>query len=263
MLSTGPEGAPFEFDLMGLPLHPNTVETATETIVSWADDHPPRSVFFREVPSFVDALNSPALVEIHKRADLVLTDGMPLAVLVALSNPGMAIGRVPGADMMQAICQRTAGTNFSHYFFGGKPGVAGTVAEALAALYPGLKVAGTFSPPFRGIDANYELDDQAITEIEAIKRSGASFIWVGLSSPKQEYWISRAIEYLETGVFLAVGAAFDFHAGTIKRAPLWMRSVGLEWLYRLLAEPKRLWRRYLVNGPIFILKLIKHAFRRG
>lgn len=263
MLSANSEPVPFAFDLMGLPLHPNTVETATDLIVAWASHSPARSVFFREVPSFVDALQSPTLVEIHKRADLVLTDGMPLAVVAAFSNPGKPIGRVTGADTMQAVCRRTAGTELSHYFFGGKAGVPEAVAGALCAQYPGLKIAGTFSPPFRTIDADYRLDDKAIAEIEAIKKSEANFIWVGLSSPKQEYWIAKVIEHLDMGVLLAVGAAFDFQAGTIKRAPPWMRRIGLEWLYRLLAEPKRLWRRYIVNGPIFILKLVKHAFRRG
>jgi N-acetylglucosaminyldiphosphoundecaprenol N-acetyl-beta-D-mannosaminyltransferase len=148
-------------------------------------------------------------------------------------------------------------TNRSHFFFGGRPGVAEEVAAKLTARFPGLNVAGTLCPPMRQIGPDFTFDLEAMQELEVIRESKADFIWVGLSSPKQEYWMSLAAPLLDRGVLFGVGAAFDFHAGTVKRAPRWMRENGLEWAHRLLSEPRRLWRRYLIQVPRFLIRLVK------
>ena len=131
--------------------------------------------------------------------------------------------------------------------------MAERMANILKAKYPGLTVAGCYSPPMRNLAPGATLSEEERAEIAEIAASGADFIWVGISTPKQETWITEAIELLPHGVCCGVGAAFDFHTGRIKRAPRWMQRNGLEWLHRLLSDPKRLWRRYLILAPKFVL----------
>lgn len=211
------------------------------------------------------AVDEKRLADLHDCADLVVADGTPLVWVARLRGCGQEIGRIPGADLVDAVCKQSLKTGQSHFFFGGKPGVANKMAQRLSERYPGLKVAGTYSPPMRNIGPNYELDDAALAEIEQIRNSDADFIWVGISSPKQEYWMMKAAPLLGRGVFFGVGAAFDFHSGAIQRAPGWMRNNGLEWAHRLMSEPARLWRRYLIVAPRFVVAvaLEQMARKRG
>jgi N-acetylglucosaminyldiphosphoundecaprenol N-acetyl-beta-D-mannosaminyltransferase len=198
----------------------------------------------------------PQLLELHERASLVVADGTPLVWVGRLQGHGSELGRVAGADLVDAVCRQSLTTGQSHFFFGGKPGVANKMAESLSRKYPGLRVAGIYSPPMRQISAGFRLTGDALAEVGAIRASDADFVWVGISSPKQEYWIAEAAGVLGRGVLLGVGAAFDFHAGTVKRAPRWMRDNGFEWLHRLFSEPRRLWRRYLVLAPHFVIEIV-------
>ena len=145
---------------------------------------------------------------------------------------------------MDAVCKASLLTGQSHFFYGGKPGVAQTMTEVLSVRYPGLRVAGMCSPPWLNIGPDFRLLGACREDLEAIRASNADIIWVGISSPKQEYWIAKAARAVDRGVFIGVGAAFDFHSGNVRRAPLWMRNNGLEWFHRLINEPRRLWRRY-------------------
>jgi N-acetylglucosaminyldiphosphoundecaprenol N-acetyl-beta-D-mannosaminyltransferase len=190
-------------------------------------------------------------MQMHETADLVLADGTPLTWISRLR--GVRVGRVPGTDLIDAVCHASAGTGLKHYFFGGAPGVATRMAEALKAKYPGLEVAGCYSPPMRSLAPGAALSEEERAEIADIAATGADFIWVGISTPKQETWITQATQLLPHGVCFGVGAAFDFHTGRVKRAPLWMQRNGLEWFHRLLSDPKRLWRRYLILAPKFVL----------
>ncbi|MBM3929363.1 MAG: WecB/TagA/CpsF family glycosyltransferase, partial [Sphingomonadales bacterium] len=144
-----------------------------------------------------------------------------------------------------------------HYFYGGQPGVADAMAKRLTERYPGLAVAGCSSPPFR--PASLEPDPAAV---DAILGSGANIVWVGLSTPKQEYWMAAHVSLLPGVTLIGVGAAFDFHTGAVKRAPRWMRDYGLEWAHRLISEPRRLWRRYLVLAPKFLFRVGQEAISR-
>lgn len=203
------------------------------------------------------AVDETRLAELHERADLVVADGTPLVWIARMRGCGKDIGRVAGADIVDAVCDTSQSTGQSHYFFGGKPGVAEAMAARLCARYPKLKIAGTYSPPMREIGPNFEFDAEALIEMDRIKEVRPDYIWVGISSPKQEYWMMKAAPLLEHGVFFGVGAAFDFHSGTVKRAPRWLRDHGLEWLHRLISEPSRLWRRYLILGPRFLLMVAR------
>lgn len=242
-------------EVLGVPVSIIDMPRAVATVVALAQRQGASTVFVRDVPSLMLAVDDPALLALHHRADLVVPDGAPL-VWIGKRRGKSEIGRVAGADLVEAVCMASLKTGQRHYFYGGQPGVAKEMMLRLARRHPGLVVAGVFSPPMREIDVTFDFDADGEAELEVIRRLNPDFIWVGLSSPKQEWWISRAAPQLGRGVFLGVGAAFDFHAGTVRRAPLWMRDNGLEWLFRLVSEPRRLWRRYLVLSPRFVGRML-------
>ncbi|KAA5603674.1 WecB/TagA/CpsF family glycosyltransferase [Blastochloris sulfoviridis] len=243
--------------VLGVPVSLVDMAGAVDTVTGWGRSGPAKTVFVRDVHGLMLALQNPALLALHERASLVVPDGMPLTWVGRLRGFGSRIGRVPGADLMAEVCRASAGTGLRHFFFGGKPGVAETLVERLTQTYPGLQIAGTFSPPMRSIEADAPLSPEEAREIEIIRQAAPDIIWVGLSTPKQEYWMMKAAPHLPHGVLLGVGAAFDFHSGLVRRAPPWMRDNGLEWLHRLASEPRRLWRRYLVLAPLFVVKVIE------
>lgn len=176
-------------------------------------------------------------------ADLVVPDGMPLLWRGRWEGYPLK-HRVSGSELMEDFCRATA-DRYSHFLYGGAPGVPECLAEVLTQRY-GTRIVGVYSPPFRCLN---ELEKQEVAA--RIEATNPDVLWVGLSTPKQERWMAEYCERLHVPVLLGVGAAFDFHTGRVKRAPSWMRENGLEWLFRLLMEPRRLWRRYLIRGSQF------------
>ena len=164
--------------------------------------------------------------------------------------------RVYGPDLVLATCQRSLTTGYRHFFYGGNDGVADLLAKRLTQKFPGLVVTGTYTPPFRPLTP--EEDAEVVARINA---ASPEIVWVGLSTPKQEYWMAEHVGRINAPVMIGVGAAFDFHAGLKKQAPVWMRHSGLEWLFRLASEPRRLWKRYLVNNPAFISLALQEIWR--
>lgn len=191
--------------------------------------------------------------KIQNSAFLALPDGSPLALVQRLRGYRSA-EQVAGPDLMPAIWKATEHTEYSHYFYGSTPETIAALEKNLRSKYPDLKIAGMESPPFRPLTE--EEDRQAVERINA---SGADFVWVGLGAPKQEKWMYEHQGRIHA-VMLGVGAGFDFHAGTVKRAPDWMRRHYLEWMYRLVQDPKRLWKRYVQTNGQFVLLSIKDAF---
>jgi N-acetylglucosaminyldiphosphoundecaprenol N-acetyl-beta-D-mannosaminyltransferase len=185
------------------------------------------------------------LRQIHNDAGLVTPDGMPLVWLCWLKGYRTA-ERVYGPDLMLAFCDRSESKGYRHYFYGASPAVLEALTNRLLERYPRLVVAGSYAPPFRQLDA---IEDTLI--IERIRRAAPDIVWVGLSTPKQERWMADHVERLGVPVLIGVGAAFDFHSGFKRQAPRWMQRNGLEWLFRLATEPRRLYRRYLINIPLF------------
>jgi len=177
-------------------------------------------------------------------ADLVVPDGMPLVWLGRWHGFPLR-RRVYGPELMDTFCKQT-GSRYRHFFYGGAEGVPQSLAELFRDKY-GLQIAGSYSPPFRPLTAGEEKE-----VAEMVNNSGADVLWVGLSTPKQERWMYAHRNAFRVPVMLGVGAAFDLNLGKLKQAPRWMRENGLEWLFRLLMEPKRLWKRYLVFGPKFV-----------
>jgi len=187
--------------------------------------------------------------EFHRvldEADLVVADGMPLVWLGRLRGFAMR-RRVYGPELLETFCEQTATKEYRHFFYGGAEGVADELASRLAHRFPGMQIAGTFCPPFRALTT--EEEREACAKIIAAR---ADVLWVGLSTPKQERWMANHRDLLGVPVMVGVGAAFDFHTGRVAQAPGWMREHGLEWLFRLASEPRRLWRRYLISGSEFV-----------
>ena len=185
--------------------------------------------------------------DIHNRALLCTPDGMPMVWMGKLHGH-REMDRVYGPDLMLNLCDHSRAEGFTHFFYGGNPGVADELRRTLETRFPGLRVAGTYCPPFRS------LDDAERAELQArVAALRPDFFWVGLSTPKQERFMAEYLPLLpEAKIFLGVGAAFDLLTGRLRQAPRWMQRHGLEWFYRLTQEPKRLARRYLVNNPLFV-----------
>jgi N-acetylglucosaminyldiphosphoundecaprenol N-acetyl-beta-D-mannosaminyltransferase len=238
-------------DVLGVGISAIDMAQAVAEIVRWVEERERHYVCITGVHGVMEARRDPELRRIHNASGLTTPDGMPM--VWAGHRAGVRhMQRVYGPDLMLAVCALAAERGWSSYFYGGGPGVPELLAERLTARFPGLRVAGTWSPPFRPLTAE---EDQAI--VERINRSGADLVWVGLSTPKQERWMAAHAGRLEAKALLGVGAAFDIHAGLLPQAPLWMQRSGLEWLYRLGREPRRLWRRYLRNNPRFVVEILR------
>ena len=202
----------------------------------------------------MESQRNPALKVIHNRSFLSTPDGMPM-VWMGRWNGFKNITRVYGPDLMMAIAEKSLAERQKHFFFGGKEGVADEVSIKLQARFPGLQSVGTICPPFRDLTVQ---EEQAF--ISELNQSKPHFLWIGLSTPKQELFMANFLKkypdlcqgWPHRLVMIGVGAAFDFHSGRLAQAPRWMQNSGLEWFFRLLMEPRRLFRRYSINNSTFI-----------
>jgi N-acetylglucosaminyldiphosphoundecaprenol N-acetyl-beta-D-mannosaminyltransferase len=193
-----------------------------------------------------EAQEDPQLRAILNGAFLNTPDGMPMVWMGRLQG-FKEMDRVYGPDLMLLVASVSAERGYRHFFYGGGPGVAEALKENLTRRFPGMQVVGTYTPPFRPLNAEEERQLS-----EQVRQSRPDFFWVGLSTPKQERFMAQYWQKLDATLFLGVGAAFDFHAGRVRQAPRWMQRSGLEWFFRLCSEPRRLWKRYLKNNPLFL-----------
>jgi N-acetylglucosaminyldiphosphoundecaprenol N-acetyl-beta-D-mannosaminyltransferase len=234
-------------DVLGVGVSETNPADALAAVESWVRAGSREYVCVAPVSSVMAAQRDPEVMRALNGASLTVPDGMPL-VWAGRYAKATAIERVYGPDLMEAVCAKAADRGWSSYLYGGEPGVPDLLSERLRERFPGLKVAAAHSPPFRPLRA-----DERTEVAEAIDRSGADLVWVGLSSPKQDLWMADMVGRLERpAVLIGVGAAFDILAGLKQRPPAWMGPLGLFWLYRLLQEPRRLGRRYLIDVPAFI-----------
>lgn len=231
-------------------------EVATE-IARLATDTRPAMVVTPNADHLVMLETNTALRDAYARASLVVPDGMPVVWASRLLRSPVK-ERVTGSDLMPRLCEIAAARKLKVFFVGGAPGVADRAAERLKHSYPGLVIAGTVCPR-QGFE--YEpANDAAI--VKAIRESDADLVFVCLGAPKQELWMSGHLACFEKGVFIGVGAAIDFCAGTIRRAPRWMQRLGLEWFFRLCQEPGRLAYRYAKDLYFFVM-IAKAWWRRS
>nr|WP_246191268.1 WecB/TagA/CpsF family glycosyltransferase [Aureimonas leprariae] len=204
-------------------------------------------VCVRDAHGVVRCQTDPELRSIHNRAFLVTPDGMPLVWALKMAGHGEC-GRVYGPDLMLAVFAAGEATAVRHFLYGATPRTLELLQARLLERFPAARIAGAYAPPFGDLRA-LEAADVA----EQINRSGADIVWVGLGSPKQELWMAHMRHRLDASMLIGVGAAFDFHAGVKRQAPKIVRGSGFEWAFRLLSEPRRLWKRYAVVVPTFLV----------
>ncbi|HWA08101.1 MAG TPA: WecB/TagA/CpsF family glycosyltransferase [Opitutaceae bacterium] len=234
------------YNVLGVGVSALTFTQARDLVLGARGARPSGYVCLATAHGVTEARADPALRKIYNDSWLTTPDGMPL---VWLGPPG--VERVYGPDLMLAVCDAGRATGLRHYFFGGAPGVAEALRERLTARFPGLAVVGTFTPPFRPLDAGEAADLRA-----DVARRRPDIVWVGLGTPKQERFMAEYAPSLDTGLLIGVGAAFDFHSGRVRQAPRWIQRSGAEWLFRLCTEPRRLGSRYLRTNPLFVLRVL-------
>jgi N-acetylglucosaminyldiphosphoundecaprenol N-acetyl-beta-D-mannosaminyltransferase len=236
-------------NVLGVRIDVSTLEDATSRIGGWIAARERTYVCVCSVNNVVEARRSLEYRRVLNRSSLNTPDGMPL--VWQLHRHGYASAtRVYGPDLFVSVCKASAATGWRHFFYGGRDGVAVSLAARMGEQFQGLQIAGVLSPPVASVDELCNEESAA-----QINSSGADIVWVGLSTPKQEQWMARMRERLEAPVLIGVGAAFDFHTHRIPQAPPWMQARGLEWVFRLMSEPRRLWRRYLIGNSLFLWDL--------
>ena len=238
--------------LLGTRIASVTYAEAVESIIARAASGKAHAyVCAANVHSVSMARRSAEFRAVLNGAMLTVPDGKPLIWAHRILGGRKLTERVYGPTLMLKLCEAAAERKLPIYLYGGKPGVVDHLSRALQTRYPGLLVAGTFSPPF----GERSQDDPALLqELDAINASGCKLLFVSLGAPKQEYFMHRHAAQIDA-LQIGVGAAFDFHTGSVPQAPGWMQESGLEWLFRFCAEPTRLWRRYLFYNPYFIARL--------
>jgi N-acetylglucosaminyldiphosphoundecaprenol N-acetyl-beta-D-mannosaminyltransferase len=243
-------------DVLGVPVCAASVAGAQELVYEWIERGEHRYATFTGVHGLMESQRSSEVLEAHLHADLVACDGMPLVCACRRVGYGDA-ERVYGSDFMLAIAERASRRGWGIFLYGGHPGTAEELGRVLTRRFAGLRVPRDARPPFR------ELSDKEDGDIvSAINGSGAEIVFVGLSTPKQERWMATHRDRLHVNALLGVGAAFDFHTGRVRQAPPWMQRSGLEWLFRLGTEPRRLAGRYLRNNPAFVRRILADPPRR-
>lgn len=231
------------FHMLGVRVDAVDMSSVVARLRRWIDDRQSltRFVAVTGMHGIAESRTNENFRQILNSADLVVPDGMPL-LWVGRSKGYPLQHRVCGSELMDDFC-RVTGHEYRHFFYGGAPGVAAQLAQALHEKHR-ITIAGTYTPPFRKLNAAEEEELASLVE-----DTSPDVLWVGLSTPKQEIWMYEHRDRLKVPVMLGVGAAFDMNSGNLSRAPRWMRENGLEWFYRLASEPRRLWRRYLITIP--------------
>jgi N-acetylglucosaminyldiphosphoundecaprenol N-acetyl-beta-D-mannosaminyltransferase len=238
-------------DILGVGVSVIDMPMALELIDQWISNGDHQYICVTGVHGIMESQSDPRIRDAHNRSGLTTPDGMPL-VWAGRAAGARHMERVYGPDLLLSFCDLAKARGFSSFFYGGREGVANQLARRLEDRYPGLRVAGTYSPPFREPSA---AEDEDIVRL--INEARPDVVWVGLGTPKQELWMASHATRLDASVLIGVGAAFDIHAGLSPQAPRWMQRSGLEWAFRLGHEPRRLWRRYLYNNPRFLVSMAK------
>jgi N-acetylglucosaminyldiphosphoundecaprenol N-acetyl-beta-D-mannosaminyltransferase len=237
-------------NVLGVGITVLNLHTAVAAIAEAVRKHQKGYVCVTGVHGVIEAQDDPAFRDILNQAFLCTPDGMPMVWMGKIQGHP-EVRRVYGPDLMLDVCAWSEANSCRHFFFGGAPAVAETLADKLRARFPKLEIVGIFTPPFRPLSAEEEQQF-----VERIRLAKPDILWVGLSTPKQEKFMAEYLPKLDATLMIGVGAAFDFHSGRVKQAPRWMQRSGLEWFYRLCQEPRRLAKRYFKNNPLFALKIL-------
>lgn len=236
-------------NILGVKVHATRMDRAVARLHDAVANGEKGYVCVTGVQGVMEAQMDSNLKRIINRALLNIPDGRP-TVWVGWLRGLFQMRQVTGPTMMLRICALSPEKGYKHFFYGGNDGVADQLKATLTERFPGLNVVGTYTPPFRPLTADEEAD-----LIRKVAETEPDFFWVGLSTPKQERFMDEFISKLDAKLMLGVGAAFDMHTGRIKDAPYWMKFTGIQWMHRIYQDPKRLWKRYLVNNPKFVYRI--------
>ena len=236
-------------NVLGVGVHAINISTAVRIIETAIDEHGKGYVCVTGVHGIMEAQKDPSLVQLFSNALLVVPDGMPTVWIGHLQGFG-DMDRVFGPELMLMIAARSELTRYSHFLYGGGPGVAERTRDVLLGRFPSIRILGTYTPPFRPLTST-----EKVELLSTVNRLSPDIIWVGLSTPKQERFMEEYLSHLNTRVMVGVGAAFDFVIGRIKDSPDWVKRSGLQWAHRFAQEPRRLWKRYLISNPQFIFQM--------
>jgi N-acetylglucosaminyldiphosphoundecaprenol N-acetyl-beta-D-mannosaminyltransferase len=233
-------------DVLGVRVSALDLKRAVELTDRWVAAGNPGYVCVTGVHGVMEAQSDGELCRILNRAVINAPDGMPMTWMGRLQG-FREMNRVFGPDFMTEMCHLSVERGYRHFLYGGQPGVADQLSEALQRRFAGIRIVGTYTPPFRNLTG--EEEEQVLTQI---RDSRPDIVWVGLSTPKQERFMAHYVDRLQVPLLVGVGAAFDYHTGRIRDCSDWIKRSGLQWLHRLMQDPRRLWRRYLRNNPAFL-----------
>lgn len=237
-------------DVLGVGISAITMEEAVTETLHLIAKGGTGYICVTGVHGIMEAQKDPEFRRILNESFLTTPDGMPTVWIG--KRQGFHMERVYGPDFMKALCLTGVERNLRHFLYGGMPGVAEQLKRSLEVQIPGIQVVGTFCPPFRSL---FPKEKEELSSL--VHSSRPHVIWVGLSTPKQEKFMSESFSWLDSNLLVGVGAAFDILTGRVRDAPSWVKRAGLQWAHRLIQEPSRLWRRYLVNNISFGLALIR------
>ncbi|WP_293996359.1 WecB/TagA/CpsF family glycosyltransferase [Sphaerotilus sp.] len=241
--------------VVGAPIDAISWDETCAVITGWAQRRESRYVCICNVHSVITAQQDPDFHDVIQEADMATPDGAPVAWMMRRLGYRNQM-RINGPDLMFRYCAQAAQRDERIFLYGNTPGTLETLQKSLHKTFPTLQISGSYSPPFRALTP--EEDAEVVQRINA---SGAGTVWVSLGCPKQERWMAAHRGRIQA-VMVGVGAAFDYHAGTLQRAPGWMQRLGLEWLHRFWSEPRRLGRRYIVTNTRFMVQVVKQLLTR-
>lgn len=242
-------------DVLGIHVSVTDMDHTVDTFARWIDRGERQLVCVSDMNALLHARADAGLTQVYNTSGMTLPDGMPL-VWAGKKAGFERMARVCGPDLVERVMAESAERGWTQYFYGGADGVAEKLRDNFTAQHPRLNVAGVCSPPYRALT---EAEDAEI--VDRLNEAKPDIIWVGLGAPKQERWMAEHRDRLDAAILIGVGAAFDFHTGRLDRAPRWMQDAGLEWSYRLIKEPRRLWRRYVLGIPRFGVGILRRPPR--
>lgn len=237
-------------DILGSKINATNMKDVLSNVDLLIKSNKSHYICVSNVHTVVTGIKDTQYRNITNTSSMSIPDGMPLT-WVGRRRGHKDMSKCSGPDVMTELFELSEQKGYTHYFYGGTEDVLKLLEKKLKNNYPKLNIAGMYSPPFRSLN-----EDEDVEIINKINQLDPDIIWIGLGAPKQEIWMSEHVSKIKSSIIFGVGAAFNFHAGTVKRAPLWMQNHGIEWLHRLIKEPRRLWKRYLVTNVVFLVSLI-------
>ena len=243
-------------NILGVPISNITNEHLLESFTERIGQKQKTQVCITPVNSVLAAIKDPQVLSIYNASEYVLCDGTPIKWAAGFLNTPI-VERITGLDLLPNLVAHCAKHDFSIFLLGASPGVGEQLKQTIHAQYPHCKVVGVYVPPFMKVFS----EEENIKMIDAVNDVSPDVLLVSLTAPKQDIWIAQNLHRVNASIQIGIGGAFEVMAGLAKRAPKWMHAAGLEWLYRFIQEPKRLFRRYFIEAPLFIPLIIKQKFK--